>query len=230
MKSWFATILLILFLPCACLADWLVLPGPFETTVETAAPALLVDTFTDTDGTYLENHTSDSGHIWTQYSGTAGSLAINSNELTGSVGETTIYYSSWAPASNDYTITAIFNPESISTSSPNLSIGGRWQPDVGYGYFVRVRPESGIVQLYRLKPTATLLGEYTIPSFSLDTDYTVSLEHSGNNHTVYLDATPIIGPIPDTSSQTGTVFVRSYSTSVLWQATTIKSVSVDYND
>jgi hypothetical protein len=67
---------------------------------------MLLDNFTDSNGTNLTSHTSDSGHTWAKAnSGSfAGNATINANMVVATTA--VLYQSNWVPASPDYDVHA----------------------------------------------------------------------------------------------------------------------------
>jgi hypothetical protein len=68
----------------------------------------LNDTFTDTDGVLLENHTGEVGAIWTRHPSYTGSVVrISTNRIYNNAAwDTSCYYASGVPAGADYTVTS----------------------------------------------------------------------------------------------------------------------------
>ena len=81
-------------------------------------PQVANDTFTDTDGTSLASHTSDSGHSWNVGSG-SGTLSITSNAVPN-VGARRWYYSGYTPSSADYDVTAVIAQTGSYSGGPAL--------------------------------------------------------------------------------------------------------------
>lgn len=80
----------------------------------------LTDTFTDTSGTALNAHTSDSGHSWsrnTAFAATAIPFVSNANTIVGpTTGASSGMYSSVTPASADYSVTGVVKMLSSNTN------------------------------------------------------------------------------------------------------------------
>lgn len=116
------------------------------------------DTFTDTNGTSLASHTSDSGHTWTNRGG-GSALAINTNRVNTVTGGQSFdgYYSSAVPASADYDVQADIT--ATGTQTPP-GITGRQATGADTCYHVRI--EAGTWHLRsRVAGTVTDLGSYT---------------------------------------------------------------------
>lgn len=62
------------------------------------------DNFTDTNGTLLTSHTSDSGHSWTLAPTESGNGEIQNNQCEDQNGNSPILYISAVPASADYSV------------------------------------------------------------------------------------------------------------------------------
>lgn len=94
-------------------------PAALDVPVTGGSMALL-DNFTDTNGTGLGSHTSDSGHTWTQISGTG---SIQSNRLWTATNPGR-FQSSWTPASADYDVEGV--GERITDTSASIYVMGRY--------------------------------------------------------------------------------------------------------
>jgi len=139
------------------------------------------DTFTDSAGVLLENHTSDSGHTWAKQSGTGASVIITSENrayrsTTGSV----IYYSSWIPTSADYDVAADLY---ITNIQGNFGVGGRTGTGSFTGYYALFN--GNVLSLYK-GGNGTPLATSSVSTNSGDT-HNLRLEMRGNRIKVYWD-------------------------------------------
>jgi hypothetical protein len=96
------------------------------------------DTFTDTDGTLLEDHTPEVGSAWIKRAGT-GTSGIQSNVLQPVLW--TSHTNGAVPGSNEYDINCDFTPDT-STNNVNFWVYGYYQ-DESNMYFARYAHSAG---------------------------------------------------------------------------------------
>jgi hypothetical protein len=100
----------------------------------------LEDNFTDTDGTLLQSHSSDSGHSWTKHSSSNADAQVETNRARGqgAAGGSvkSRYYASWVPASADYDVEGDFNLIG-SPSSDDGAVCGRMDTSAETYYMAR---------------------------------------------------------------------------------------------
>jgi hypothetical protein len=150
------------------------------------------DTFTDTNGTDLTAHTSDSGHDWLRAtSSSAGGMQIQSNHAIGATGSwnTLIFYPDVAVPSADYSVVSTLEIVNTSINGSGSGIGARVDPTSASinGYFVRI--ENSIPQRIKLEKfvssVGTNLGSRNY-GFSLNDIFLVELTVEGTTITVYV--------------------------------------------
>ncbi len=114
-----------------------------------ALAASVSDTFTDTAGVLLNNHTSDTSNTWTRSVGTGNMAITNANRTRGNSG-TSIYVSNWTPASADYEISAdIYIASTPLISGMQFGVGGRAGAAAFTGYYALVMGTDSTIKLYR---------------------------------------------------------------------------------
>ncbi|MDO8521174.1 MAG: hypothetical protein Q7S52_03595 [bacterium] len=183
------------------------------------------DTFTDTDGVLLQDHTSDSGHAWAESGGAGNDLVINSNRINPATnGSLALYYISATSANADYDVQADFKVSASDNVSALLSGRVATGTETGYG----VRFSGGTWTLYSfVTGTVTSLGTYTgdVPS---STAKTVKLQMRGTAIAVFIDSVSRISVTNSAVTAAGRAGVGSYfsDTSALryldnWSATDV---------
>lgn len=167
------------------------------------------DTFAGSDGQTLEAYNP----AWAKVAGTTGTAAL----LAGRVRHTTttnpsVYYRSDAPApSADYSVTADLY-YAASSSSSSVGICGRMSAAAATMYQARINGNSGFVLGRYINGSTVNLGSYPA-TLVAGTSYRVRLEMTGDQISVYLDDTLVIGPVTDTNiADAGFVGVRLAST------------------
>ena len=112
------------------------------------------DTFTDSNGTLLQDHTGELGATWTKYPGYTGDATIDTNLLYGAgVNIFDTYYASGAPRSADYYVqaTLVFK---TSVVGARFGILGRADQTVSAGndtyYYVDYEQFTGVWTLYKI--------------------------------------------------------------------------------
>lgn len=150
--------------------------------------AAAIDTFTDTAGTLLENHTSDSGNTWTKNSAVSGGgmVITDANRVRGGSATAVIYVNDWVPASPDYEVSTDVYFASVNYAQ--TGIGGRTGTTAFTGYYALL--VQGEIRLYRGGNVAPL-GSYAV-SPTVGSTYALKLSMQGNDITVYWDGAPVI--------------------------------------
>lgn len=164
--------------------------------------AAMYDTFTDSDGTLLQNHVPNypSGQTWTRGANTNVDITntqiyydkITSTDATAG----TIYYSSFIPTTADYSV----NADIVVASNADISMAimVRATANTNFiGYYTRWTSGSWI--LYRINDgSVTTLGTYTgdAPTTTKNVELIVSssdltVKIDGTTRITYSDATPI---------------------------------------
>jgi len=85
--------------------------------------AFVNDSFTDTDGVLLENHTGETGATWTKHPGHSGSAEIDTNRW-GATSGNGVYLASGVPASAEYDVTAVLFTVDVGPNG-NVGVAGR---------------------------------------------------------------------------------------------------------
>ncbi len=154
------------------------------------------DTFTGTDETTLQSHTSDSGHTWSLHPIGAGTnLLLNGGHLyAAATAGIQMYYISAATAAADYDVQADFTVGATSHTTP--SICARVDTTVLAGYCVGW--QSGAWYLYKYAAGEYSLLAGTETGYDPTTTRTVKLSVRGTTITVTVGGTQIYS-LTDTS-------------------------------
>src|SRR5258708_40265540 len=105
------------------------------------------DTFTDTAGTLLENHTGETGAVWTRNPVLpTGSAAITADGRLRGNAAATIYFSSGVPASADYDVEADLG---VASNANNAGLVGR-QSAPAETYYLFDYAHGNMFRLYTL--------------------------------------------------------------------------------
>lgn len=121
---------------------------------EAKAASNIYDSFTDNTGVLLENHTSDTGNIWTKNSAVSdGSSVIANNRIYENTNVHVVYNSNWSPASADYDVAAdVYIASMDNVSGQKVGVGGRAGTSAFTGYYALLAqdiPSGNIIRLYR---------------------------------------------------------------------------------
>ena len=144
---------------------------------------IFTDTFTDSDGTALTAHTSDSGQSWVFALG-LDAATIQTNKAIALTGVGTgVYYLNATPATADYTVEADITIASDSGSG----VVGRCNAAGNTFYLARYLKSAGEWQLFAfVSGTATNIGSYA-EAITNGTVKNVRLDMSGTAIKVYID-------------------------------------------
>lgn len=185
-------------------SSWATLPTPFSVSVSTTTSAVesvatdVYDTFTDTSGTALDAHTSNSGATWAEHPlQTAGRVIIGGGNDTynDTVGGVNDLAQATLPSS-DYTVEALFTMLSsmagVNDAAALLARSSRTAYTlVSLGF----HNNPGNWQLYRtVAGVDSLLTSAATRLVTTTQERRVQLVCSGNTATVYVDGVLILGP------------------------------------
>jgi lysophospholipase L1-like esterase len=149
------------------------------------------DTFTDTTGTLLENHTGETGAVWTKNPAfSTGSAAITSaGRLRGNSGGFAIYYSSAAPASADYDVEADLY---VASTADTTGILGRQSTSAVTYYLFDYEFSSAQWKLYTVVNGATLNSTTFNQTLTAGQTYHIRLCMRGSNITCFVNGGQVI--------------------------------------
>lgn len=173
--------------------------------------ANLSDTFTDTAGTGLASHTADSGHTWTEHASlTTGDMVISdANRVRSNSNNTSVYHSSWVPATADYDVTAVIRRLS---SLGSLGVVARCETGANTMYLFRYNTGTTAWEILLLNAGASsTLGSFS-QSLSDNTSYTLKAELRGTALKLYVDSVERISVTDSTISAKGVAGVRALTT------------------
>lgn len=165
------------------------------------------DTFTDSDGTLLQNHTPTVGGSWTKLvGGTGADIEIYSNRATPS-GDGVVYYNGGTPASAEYDVTLTIK----NAGSSNYTIGqyGRLSPAAETGYLAWV--VSSAYYLYRA--VAGVFTELGIWATAPAANDVVKLEIRDATKRLFVNGTQRISSGDNAVTAAGKAGLRCYGTS-----------------
>lgn len=163
-------------------------------------PIITNDTFTATAGTLLENHTGETGAVWTKNPAfSTGSAAITAaNRVRGNSNNATVYYASGVPSSADYDVEADLY---VASSAGNAGIIGRQSTSAGTYYLFAYIAGSGWT-LYTLVNGANQNSTVFAQTLTIGQTYHLRLSMRGSQITCYVNGTQII-QITDTHVAAG---------------------------
>lgn len=151
------------------------------------ASYIFYDSFRDTNGTALEDHTPEKGNGWTLVQGSAGSLSIQDNKVINSGIFLGPIYSTDVGTSN-YIIRCRQKISNIYNSIAGINY--RWAPGGTYGYYFSFQQRGfsgGGFYVWRFDGTPySLLSSYAIGD---DTSnwYDIRIEVNGTSHNIYIN-------------------------------------------
>ena len=159
---------------------------------------------------------SDSSSIGSDWTEVLNDTQIHSNKLKnvtsgliGSVGAVATA-SAASPPSADYKVSA--KVQCISGTGTNQSavgVIGRYASSTQF-YYARINFNGDKVQLYKVNPSASLLGEYTGLTFNLDTEYTVMLSMQGSAIKAYAEGVERVSVTDTAITATGDAGTRVF--------------------
>src|SRR5687768_4458079 len=108
----------------------------------------VTDSFTDSDGTNLSSHAGELGASWTEHpSFTTGDIVISdANRARATTTNTNLYYASSAPASAEYSVSAVIR--CVTAATCRVGVGGRVSTSAADYYLFLYRVFNGW-QLFR---------------------------------------------------------------------------------
>lgn len=168
------------------------------------------DSFTDTAGTLLENHTGATGATWTKHSASTTTAQItDAGRIRPSAvsSATALYYASGVPASAEYDVTADFVVMSLVTIFTGIT--ARTDTTANTFYFVRYNQTQGqLWQLYKfVAGTATLLGSFA-QTLTVGQTYAVKLQIRDAAKKVFIDGVEQISSVDNAITAAGRAGVR----------------------
>ena len=153
-------------------------------------PLFTNDTFTDTTGTLLENHTGSTGATWTKNPAfsTGSAVITNANRIRG--GATNgIYYASGTPASADYDVEADLFVASVAGAAGLL---GRENTAAGTYYLLDYETGSTAWKLYAIVNGSTAASTSFSQTLTVGQTYHVRLAMRGSSITGYVNGTAVV--------------------------------------
>lgn len=176
---------------------------------------LASDNFTDSNGTVLSSHTSDSGHSWTQHPSSVQTTVINSNKIAASTLPLTLslYYSSAVPPSADYSVQADLTFVGGTFGNIRAGVAGRLDTSANTCYCAQyIGSTTNAYRLIKIVAgTTTSLGTYVITPAAGET-HTIKLEMIGTTINMYVDGTLRIAATDSAITATGRAGVRPQNT------------------
>jgi hypothetical protein len=191
-----------------------VTPGTKALATSSFAPSVnvggvvLYDSFTDSNGTFLENHTSESGATYTKHlSDAGGEIVINSNRLTKDASASAaVVYASPANLGSDFVIEARF----ICLSYVDMNAGILFCVQTGADSYYNLRYNQGN-NLFEFRLTnasgVTGLGTYS-DSFPASESRRIRIQKRGSVFNIWIDDTLRFENVSDSTFSTGRVGIR----------------------
>lgn len=196
----------------------------------------LSDTFTDTAGTLLENHTPDIGSTWSKIAG-AGSIDITLGgkaRLASTISGTVLYSNSADPVYEEYSVTATVTSSGETSTSQVVGVIARKQSgaDTYYrAYLIGGASGSRGAKLDKVVAgTVTNLGTYLF-DWVASTNYTIKLEVNNSAKKVYIDGVERISSFDNAITNKGTAGlygVGDGATARTWDG--LSGVRLPYNE
>jgi len=165
------------------------------------------DSFTDSAGTLITAHTSDSGHSWTLHPATgasSNSQISNANRFrNGSSTKIIVAYINSAPASADYDVQAglVYKTDQNQVVSVLGRIDTAVDTWIRFGHFTNSVSHKWQVQ-ESVNGTAVQIGSDSNQTLTVDQEYTAKLSIRGPTVNVSVDGAAVCGS-PITTSVTG---------------------------
>ena len=150
---------------------------------------LTQDTFTDTAGVLLENHTGETGATWTKNAAfSTGSAKITAAGRLRGDANNTVYYASAVPPSADYDVEAdLFVASNLSL----VGLLGRQDP-AAFTYYLFDVQNAGGLTLFTVVNGATLNQTNVAFTPTVGQTYHFRLSMRGGRITCYVDGTAMI--------------------------------------
>lgn len=154
------------------------------------------DSFTGTAGTLLENHTGETGAIWTRNAafGTGSAALTAAGRVRGNAAVNSVYYPSATPASADYDVEADLYVASITAS---CGILGRASATAAT-YYLLDYESGGTWNLYTVVNGATSNQHSFSQTLTVGQTYHIRLSMRGSLITCYVNGAQIL-QITDTN-------------------------------
>jgi hypothetical protein len=150
------------------------------------------DTFTDSAGALLANHSGDLGATWSGYGTNSGAAVVtDQNRVRRGVSGQAMYYASSVPASANYSVEADVHVKSL-LSSDAVGVIGRASTSAETYYVARYRVATGVAQWELLRvvnATATTLATYA-QTLTTGSTYRLKLDMQGSTITLLVDGAP----------------------------------------
>jgi hypothetical protein len=171
------------------------------------------DSFTDSDSTPLENHSSSGANSWVEHPSSSNTSYIKSNRIYGI---SSLYYLDTDPSTdNKYRVKADF----YVVTNPGAGYGyqtavvGRMSASTDTGYHARYNFDTGKWELVKyVSGTPTVLGSYT-QSLTVGHTYEVELRISDSSKELWVDGVQRVTDTDNTITAEGYAGVHFISTS-----------------
>jgi hypothetical protein len=170
------------------------------------------DSFTDTNGVKLQSHTPETGGSWVQHTANVNELQILNNKCVqdDAGADNRVYYNNGTPGAADYYVQLVFRRTGTLGGGQGIGVLARLSTAALTGYYFRYNEGSGW-QTYKVSAgTFTQIGSTTAVGLTLNQDYTIRLDVTGDQITVTVDGVSKCGsPITDsTHSSAGKSGIR----------------------
>lgn len=168
----------------------------------------LSDTYTDTAGVLLQNHTGETGALWTKHPN-AGSDALitTGGRLRATSGTAALYYASGVPATAEYDVEAPFFVASVPSTTLD-GIAGRLSTSVNTLYLARYNNTGFQWELLKLVAgTATVLATFA-QALTVSQTYTVKLQIRDAAKKLFIDGVERISSADNAITAAGRAGVR----------------------
>ena len=190
----------------------------------------LLDTFTDTSGTYLVSHTGETGATWTKTAGTNSDAEIQSNKLTFTESSYIQYraIASGVPAAANYSVSAVlfYNATTTNAYGPWTGVMGRYVDENNYYYAYYYWYDQKWHLAKTVAGTQTDLGS-SAQTLSLSNYYTLKLSMTGTTIVLNVGGSDLITVTDSALSAKGSAGVTAYPVTPYTDGLLMDSISGD---
>lgn len=185
------------------------------------------DTFTDTNGVTLENHTGETGAIWTVHpTGTAGAAEIQSNHLERGASDTGVYLASGTPGSADYSVEVVITRNNeVGNVFPGVI--GRADDTAETWYYLRYDGPTDNFILRRINAGSSIILDTAFDDvIGAGNSRTMRLEMEGTTIRAVIDGVTRISVTDDgvdSISDAGSAGIRFVGAGTGWEMDTFAS-------
>lgn len=170
----------------------------------------LLDTFTDTDGTLLQDHTPSGGGQWIRNPNSTGDALITGDRVRGYPGfQQALYAHSWVPASATYAVQAAFYVRSSTLGTDGLF--ARMDPQGLTWYVARYVTDRWRIELLNNGAYTLLVNQAVAFPVTVGQTYLVRFDVSDAAKVLYVDGSEVARTTNNAVTAAGSAGIRIYS-------------------